>query len=84
MNRQIKCDLHDYVEVMCLFNYELEIVTIENEIIYGKALDVKNMKGKGEYLKIIHENQIDNIFLDKIEKINVLTNNARFTQVKFK
>ncbi|MCP4969302.1 MAG: transcriptional regulator [Arcobacter sp.] len=80
----ISCDLHDYIEVICMFQYDIEIITTDlKEIFIGKALDTNTDIKKREYIIIKKNDKLCNVPLDIICSIKVLTKGARFSQIDF-
>ena len=78
----ISCELHDYVEVVCMYGYQLKLTLKDGRIVEGKAVDIMNSPEKREYLMIDNgtRQQVD---LTELAKMEVLTPNARFNQVTF-
>lgn len=77
----ISCDLHDYLEIACLYGYQVKLTLDDHQIVKGKAIDTKTLN-KREYL-IIDNGQKRQIELNHLKKLQVLTQNARFTEVYF-
>jgi Rho-binding antiterminator len=48
----INCELHDYLEIACLYGYRVKLTLKDQQIIEGKALDVLTTAEKREYLMI--------------------------------
>ncbi|GKS68458.1 transcriptional antiterminator, Rof [Nitrosomonas sp. PY1] len=80
----ISCELHDFVEVACMYGYHLRVVLKNQQIVEGKALDIVNSPEKRECL-IIDQSGDDKQYIDLTElvKMEVLTPNARFKEVVF-
>ncbi|PTN11690.1 Rho-binding antiterminator [Nitrosomonas aestuarii] len=78
----ISCELHDFVEVACMYGYELRLTLKNNQEIVGKAIDIVQSADKHEFLVVDNgsEQQIDLIELSKME---VLTPHAKFSEVVF-
>jgi len=85
MNKQvISCELHDFVEVACMYGYRLKLTLKDNQIIEGKAIDIENSAEKRECLVISHDdNTRQHIDLTELTKMEVLTPNAKFQEVVF-
>jgi Rho-binding antiterminator len=82
----ISCDLHDYLEVACMYGYQVQLTLNDQQIIEGKAIDTMTTEDKREFLVI----DIDHghgpkkqIELNQIRKMQVLTPNAKFSEVTF-
>jgi Rho-binding antiterminator len=79
----ISCELHDFVEVVCMYGYQLRLILKNGEVIEGKAVDILSIDQQ-ELLVVDDDNgekkQIDLIALAKMQ---VLTPNAKFSEVVF-
>lgn len=78
----ISCNLHDYVEIACLYHYQVKLTLRDRQTIEGKAIDTLSSANKCEYL-LIDTGRKQQIELNQLKKLQVLTPNARFTEVIF-
>ncbi len=78
----ISCDLHDFIEVACMYGYQVCLTLKDGQIIEGKAIDIMTSKEKREYL-IINNAQEQHVELTLLTKLTVLTPNAQFKEVNF-
>lgn len=78
----ISCDLHDHIEVVCMYGYQVKLELKNQQIIEGKAIDIITSPEKGEYLLIRNEKE-QKIELTQLAKLQVLTPNAQFKEVNF-
>ncbi|OAI09506.1 transcriptional regulator [Methylomonas methanica] len=78
---RIACDLHDYIEIACLYGYQVRLTLKDKRIVEGRALNMMTEE-KREFLLLDH-NPTEKIALDQLAKLQVLTPNARFTEVIF-
>lgn len=78
----ISCELHDFVEVVCMYNYRLKLILKDGQMIEGKAVDIVNSPERREYLVIDGETR-QQIDLTRLSKMEVLTPNAKFREVTF-
>ena len=78
----ISCELHDYLEIACLYGYRVRLTLKNHHIVEGKALDVLTTVEKREYL-IIDNGQEQQIESNQLSKMQVLTPNAKFKEVFF-
>lgn len=78
----ISCELHDYVEVVCMYGYQLKLTLKDGRIVKGKAVDIMSSPEKREYLMINNGTQ-QQVDLTELAKMEVLTPNTRFNQVIF-
>lgn len=79
----ISCELHDFIEVACMYGYQLRLALKDNQVFEGKAMDITTSAEKREYLIIKNEQQEQKIELTQLVKMHVLTPNARFKEVNF-
>lgn len=78
----ISCDLHDFVEVACMYGYQLRLILKNDQIIEGKAIDIINSPEKHECL-VIDGDARQQVELTRLAKMEILTPNARFSEVIF-
>lgn len=83
MKCNISCELHDYIEIACLYNYRVKLTLKNHQIIEGKAVDLKTIE-KREYLMIDNGQEQQQIELNQFDKMQVITPNAQFKEVNFK
>ncbi|MDD1614997.1 MAG: Modulator of Rho-dependent transcription termination [Methylococcaceae bacterium NSP1-2] len=77
----ISCELHDYFEIACLYGYRVKLTLKDQQIIEGKALDVLTTAEKREYLIIDNGHEQQQIELNQLSNMQVLTPNAKFKKV---
>ena len=78
----VSCDLHDYIEIACMYGYRVKLTLKDRQVLDGKAVDILTSTDKREYL-VIDNGKQQNIELNQLKKLNVLTPNAQFTEVTF-
>ena len=76
---RISCELHDYLEIACLYGYRVKLTLKDHQTVEGKAIDTFTTAEKREYL-LIDDQQIE---LNRVKKLQVLTPNAKFSEVVF-
>jgi Rho-binding antiterminator len=79
----IACDVHDYVEVACLFGYDLRLQLQDGSIVAGKAITTITRPDKTEVLQLRQGDSLTSVPLHELVHANVLTPNARFSQIEF-
>ncbi len=77
----ISCDCHDYIEIACLYGYQVRLKLKNGQQLEGKAMDIIRVD-KREYLVIQSDNQCS-IDLTQLLKLQVLTAHAKFSEVSF-
>ena len=78
----ISCELHDFVEVACMYGYRLRLILKNDQVIEGKAIDIVNSPKKRECL-VIEGDSMQHIELTQLIRMQVLTPNAKFSEVDF-
>lgn len=78
----ISCELHDFVEVACMYGYRLRLILKNDQVIEGKAIDIVNSPEKRECL-VIEGDSKQHIELTQLSRMQVLTPNAKFSEVNF-
>lgn len=78
----ISCELHDFVEVVCMYGYRLKLILKDGQVVEGKAIDIVNSADKRECL-VIDNDERQQIDLTRLAKMEVLTPNAKFREVIF-
>lgn len=76
----IACQIHDYIEIACLYGYRVKLILKDGSSLEGKAIDVFTSPEKREYLLIDNGRQ-QPIELNQVHKMEVLTANAHFMEV---
>ncbi len=78
----ISCELHDYIEVVCMYGYQLKLILKNGQIIEGKAIDIITATEQREYL-VIDNGAQQQIELTQLAKIRVITPHAKFNEIIF-
>lgn len=78
----IACELHDYLEIACLYHYQVKLTLKDHSTLEGKAIDTLTTAEKREYL-LLDNGQEQRIELNQLKKLTVLTPNAAFSEVVF-
>ncbi len=78
----ISCELHDFVEVACMYGYELRLILKNGQEIEGKAIDIVQSADKCEFL-VIGNGSKQQIDLMELSKMQALTPHAKFSEVVF-
>ena len=84
------CDLHDYLELACMYRY-LVRVTLKNGVCYtGIAIDIRTLKDNSTKTEVLmlenHQRDVNfdgTVSTHQLQKLEVLTENAKFSEVMF-
>ena len=79
----ISCGEYDYIEIVCLFQYPVQLVLKSGANVEGVAKDTQR-NDAGEECILLEVDSIRQLFvLDQIEKLKVLVKNPHFEEVTF-
>lgn len=82
-NQPIQCDYHDYVEIACMFGYEVRVATTDGQLLSGLALDTQS-DGNSEFLVLKAPDRRFLIRLSAVTSFEALTEGARFGKLRFR
>lgn len=77
----IDCAVHDYIEVACLYAYELELRMLDGQQNQGKAITTRTQAGR-EWLVLQGEQGQFEVELNQVRSIKALTANRYFTEIE--
>jgi len=78
----ISCELHDYIEIACMYGYRVRLEFKDGQSLEGKAVDVMTTAEKREFL-VIDNGQKQQVELNQLSRMTTLTPNASFKDVVF-
>ncbi|WP_234985230.1 Rho-binding antiterminator [Oceanospirillum multiglobuliferum] len=79
----MSCSDYDYIEIVCLFKYPVELTMKSGSIISGKAIDTARNQANEECIKLQTKGVDLLVVLDSISKLKVSVNNPHFQEVSF-
>ncbi|MCL1143089.1 Rho-binding antiterminator [Shewanella gaetbuli] len=83
----LACEYHDYIEIICLYRYNVTITLTDNRLIQGQFHTTgftTHQQHKYEVIKGFDDNQHPiEVKLTEIVKIDVNNQNAQFSSVRF-
>ncbi len=79
----IACDLHDHLEVACLYRYDLEVMLRDGSVTEGTAVTTRTAPDKVEYLVVEQGGERREVPMHEIARIDVSTPGARFDTLRF-
>lgn len=82
-NQPIACELHDYIEIACMYGYRVKLMLTEHRIVEGKATDVLIEQDKREFL-VIDDGERQKVELSEIVEMETRTPGAKFQSIRFK
>ncbi|WP_281559954.1 Rho-binding antiterminator [Thalassomonas sp. RHCl1] len=79
----ISCDQHDYIEIVCTFQYPIKLTMKTGIVVECIALDTKLNENRDECIKV-DLNGAERLFiLDNISVLEVCVDNPHFHTVSF-
>lgn len=82
-NHLISCELHDYIEVACMYGYQVRLILKDQSTVEGKAKDIMIDAEKREFLLLETDSGSQQVELISLDRLQVLTAGARFIEVVF-
>ncbi len=84
MTKVISCDLHDYLEIACMYQYQVELLLVSGDVHVGVPKTTKTAKTKEEFLVFqTDNNETLDIDTSTLQSMTVLTKGAKFTKIDF-
>lgn len=77
----LNCDLHDYLEIACLYGYTLDIELIDGQRLTARAITTRTASTREEFLDVDTAEGRREIRLDQLLAITPQDDNARFGRV---
>jgi len=82
MNTPIACHLHDYIEIACLYGYELELEMKDGSRIHGRAITTRTQE-RQEFLQLQTKEAERSLALNDLKRMTALTPHAQFSSIDF-
>jgi len=79
----LSCALHDYVEIACLYQFEIKLELRNNKSVQGIAETTETTGNKREWLIIVVNNQTQKYDLTEIISMEAITVNKHFDKIVF-
>jgi Rho-binding antiterminator len=84
----ISCDIHDYVEIACMYRFEVKLVVkvgqVKNgQIVQGIAFQTTYNKNREECVVLKTEKGNEEIVLEQIASMEAVTKNPHFEKIAF-
>ena len=80
----LSCDLHDYIEIVCLYQYPLKLTLSSGAVLTGTARTTQYNDKRQECLLIQQQDTEQLVLLDDIALLEVTIANPHSQQVRFK
>ncbi len=79
----ISCQQYDYIEIVCLYGYQVALTKLNGDVLHGKAVTTGLNDQKQEYLLLGTAQGEVKVLLDELAKMAVKTANPHVTEVIF-
>jgi Rho-binding antiterminator len=78
----LNCDLYDYLEMACLYEYRLLIEMVEGGQFEARALNTRTNAQKEEFLLVLVDDEKVELRIDRLRAITPLNEKAKFGRVE--
>ncbi|WP_105168970.1 Rho-binding antiterminator [Pseudoalteromonas sp. T1lg23B] len=79
----LSCNEHDYIEIVCMYQYPVRLTLKTGRIVVGIAVDTKRNETRQECIQLKHDGQMDLVVLDEIVKLAVTVANPHISEITF-
>lgn len=79
----LTCGEYDYIEIVCMYKYPIQIIMKSGDVIKGKALDTQLNAERNECIKVAINNTEETVILSDINTLAVTIENPHFNMVSF-
>jgi Rho-binding antiterminator len=82
-NKFLKCDLHDYLEIACLYKFEVELLLSDGTNILAVPITTKTIN-KIEYLEVNSSDELITVPVLNLKSMRSCIENPYFDKVQFR
>lgn len=79
----ISCANHDYVEIACMYGFELKLVFKNGHIVQGKACQTAYNENREECIVLETERGNEKIVLEQLASMEAVSKNRHFQKIEF-
>lgn len=81
----LDCNLHDYIEIACLYKIEVILTLTDGNKLLGTPITTRSVKEVGEFLEFNEKvlNRCNTINLLSINSMKAISPNLHFDEVSF-
>ena len=80
----ISCANHDFVEIACMYHFEVKLVLKSGKIVRGKAFQTAYNENKEECLVLEPDTDNESVVLEQVALMEAVTRNPHFDKVEIK
>ena len=79
----ISCNEYDYIEIVCLYHYPIQITLKSKQVVECIALDTKRNEQSEECIEVSIGEDKQLIVLDELHELRVTVKNPHFQVISF-
>jgi len=79
----ISCNEYDYIEIVCMYHYPINITFKSGELLSCIALDTKRNDKRQECMEVDVQGVNQLVVLDEVAQLKVMTENPHFQVISF-
>lgn len=79
----ISCNQHDYIEIVCVYHYPIQLTLKSGEVIQGVAIDTAQNENRNECIKIDTDGIQRLVVLDEIRLLEIKQENPHVQKIIF-
>ena len=79
----MSCDQHDYIELVCVYRYQVELVLKTGEVLQGEALDTAYNDERQSCLCLKQGDETRLVVLDNVASMSACEPNPHFSEISF-
>jgi Rho-binding antiterminator len=79
----ISCQLHDYIEIACVYRLKVKATLADDSSQQGTAVDTRTTADKKEYLVLETETGSQQVELEQLKTLKAIESTPHFDEVTF-
>lgn len=79
----ISCNQHDYIEIICMYHYPIQLTLKSGEVIQGIAVDTVQNENRDECIKVNIDGIQQLVVLDEINLLEIEKDNPHVQKIIF-
>lgn len=80
----ISCEQFDYIELVCLFQYPVQLEMMDGALVQGIAKDTKRSEKGEECIELEVDGQPQLLVLEQVKKLVVQVSNPHLQEISFR
>ena len=83
MTKIIDCHIHDYIEIACLYDFQVNLELVNKASIQGRAKTTETSADKREWFLLEINDQSEKVEFSTIKSMQAITPNPHFDKIEF-